>query len=93
MPTSRLNKVQVRQLIADTLAAWLKWQTGTGSKTWFERAVAELAATLVVSGEGPQFKSTVWSQALKITERWSQKRKVPYQMMRRLLAIYEETFW
>jgi hypothetical protein len=92
VPTSRLNKVQVRQLIADTLAAWLKWQTGNGSKAWFEKAVAELAATLT-SGDGPQFRSAVWMQALRITDRWNLKRKVPYQMMRRLLASYEDAFW
>jgi hypothetical protein len=89
---NRLNKVHVRQLIADALIAWMKWQIGKGSKKWFDESVGALAATLE-SGEGPQFKSQVWSQALRITDRWNQKRKVPYQMMRRLLTIYEDTFW
>lgn len=88
---NRLNKVHVRQLIADALIAWMKWQIGKGSKKWFDESVGALAATLE-SGEGPQFKSQVWVQALKIVARWNLRRRVPYHMMRKLLDAYEESF-
>jgi hypothetical protein len=87
-----VNKVQVRQLIADALVAWMTWRIGKGTKKQFENGVAALAATLS-PGEGPQFGSTVWVQALRVVARWNQKRKVPHTLMDRLLAAYEEAFW
>jgi hypothetical protein len=87
-----VNKVQVRQLIADTLVAWMMWRIGKGGKKRFETTMAALAATLE-PGEGPQFGSTVWIHALRVVTRWNQKRKVPHSLMQRLLAAYEEAFW
>jgi len=90
--STRINKVFVRQLIAQTLVAWMKWQIGSGSKRVFYGAVEAMAATLH-RGEGPQFRSEVWMQALRIVDRWNRQRKVPHSLMRQLLKSYEAAFW
>jgi hypothetical protein len=93
-----INKVYVRDLIAEVVITWMQWQqarngsAGFGSvalRRRFETVVAELAGYL---GGFPTdvSPSPIWREAFGIANTWRRDRRVTRHSMARLIAAYEK---